>query len=87
LIFLFSQNFTIANYLHAYFLYDLCFQSVLNSILINAGQYRLMTTGSLLDAVYSDTELKAAQEAENKKTDALHQKAIKFIKKICPFGK
>jgi len=46
-----------------------------------------MTTGSLLDAVYSDTELRAAQEAENKKTDALHQKAIKFIKKICPFGK
>ena len=36
---------------------------------------------------YADSFSEAAQEAENKKTDALHQKAIKFIKKICPFGK
>lgn len=46
-----------------------------------------MTTGSLLDADYSDKELEAAHQAAKKNSDKLHQRAIKFFKKICPFGK
>jgi hypothetical protein len=46
-----------------------------------------MTSGSLLDAEYSDKELQAAHQAAKKNSDKLHQKAIKFFKKICPFGK
>ena len=50
-----------------------------------------MTTGSLLDADYSDKELEAAHQAAHqaakKNPDKLHQRAIKFFKKICPFGK
>lgn len=46
-----------------------------------------MTSGSLLDAEYSETELQAAHKAAKKNSDKLHQKAIKFFKKICPFGK
>jgi len=46
-----------------------------------------MTSGSLLDAEYSDKELQAAHQAAKKNSDKLHQKAIKFFKKICPLGK
>lgn len=46
-----------------------------------------MTSGGLLDAEYSETELQAAHKAAKKNSDKLHQKAIKFFKKICPFGK
>lgn len=46
-----------------------------------------MTTGSPLDADYSDKELEAAHQAAKKNSDKLHQKAIKFFKKICPFEK
>ena len=46
-----------------------------------------MTQGGLLEADYSDKELQAAQQAANKRSEKLHQKALNFIKKICPFGK
>ena len=42
---------------------------------------------SLLDADYSDKELQAAQDAAKRNSDKLHQKALKFFKRICPFGK
>jgi len=46
-----------------------------------------MVHGSLLDADYSDKELQAAHKAAKKNSDKLHQKALKFFKRICPFGK
>jgi len=46
-----------------------------------------MVHGSLLDADYSDKELQAAQDAAKRNSDKLHQKALKFFKRICPFGK
>jgi len=46
-----------------------------------------MTSGGLLDADYSDRDLQAAHEASKKQSEKLHQKALNFIKKICPFGK
>jgi hypothetical protein len=46
-----------------------------------------MVHGSLLDADYSEKELQAAQEASKRNSDKLHQKALKFFKKICPFEK
>jgi hypothetical protein len=46
-----------------------------------------MTQGGLLDADYSDRELMAAHEASKKRSEKLHQKAWKFFKKVCPFGK
>ncbi|OQA50403.1 MAG: hypothetical protein BWY45_03016 [Euryarchaeota archaeon ADurb.Bin294] len=46
-----------------------------------------MVHGSLLDADYSEKELQAAQEASKRNSDKLHQKALKFFKRICPFGK
>jgi len=46
-----------------------------------------MTSASLLDADYSDKDLQAAHQAAKKNSDKLHKKAMKFIKKICPFGK
>lgn len=46
-----------------------------------------MTQGGLLDADYSDRELMAAHEASKNRSEKLHQKALNFIKKICPFGK
>jgi len=47
----------------------------------------IMTQGGLLDADYSDRDLQAAHEASKKQSEKLHQRAIKFFKKICPFGK
>lgn len=46
-----------------------------------------MTTGGLLEADYSDKELQAAHEASKKQSEKLHQKVLKFFKKICPLGK
>ena len=46
-----------------------------------------MVHSSLLDADYSEKELQAAQEAAKRSSDKLHQKAWKFFKKVCPFGK
>ena len=46
-----------------------------------------MTQGGLLDADYSDRDLQAAHEDSKNQSEKLHQKAIKFFKKICPFGK
>lgn len=46
-----------------------------------------MTSGGLLDADYSDRDLQAAQEASKKQSEKLHERALKFIRKICPFGK
>jgi hypothetical protein len=43
-----------------------------------------MTQGGLLDADYSDRSMQAAHEASKKQSDKLHQKALKFFKKICP---
>ena len=50
-------------------------------------QYTDMTQGGLLEADYSDRELQAAHEASKNRSEKLHQKALNFIKKICPFGK
>ncbi|WP_181391317.1 hypothetical protein ACKUB1_13780 [Methanospirillum stamsii] len=46
-----------------------------------------MTSGGLLEADYSEIELTAAQKAAEKKNKKLHQKALDFIKRVCPFGK
>jgi len=46
-----------------------------------------MTSGGLLEADYSDRDLQAAHEASKKQSEKLHQRALKFFKKICPFGK
>ena len=50
-------------------------------------KYSAMTSGGLLDADYSDRDLQAAHEASKNRSEKLHQKALNFIKKICPFGK
>ena len=50
-------------------------------------KYSAMASGGLLEADYSDHEMQAAQEASKNRSEKLHQKALNFIKKICPFGK